>query len=717
MLSLSEYSARYKDIKPAAMFHDVAGLPDNVHGIFYQTTERNRVFAYIGYPETPIPEAGYPAIVLIHGGAGRAYLDWVKLWTARGYVAIAPDFNAQYFNTADGEAVTNEDGGPRGYGAYDLSDDNWMYHSMISIRKAMDVLCADGRVDASKIAVCGISWGGCLALTACGVDERIRAGAIIYSSAFHNENNAPLRRDVFAAYTEEEKALYRTHIDACAYIGNITCPMFFTAGMDDAAFTVANRKATTECITAEKTFSFRRCYPHGHIEGWSEPEPYDFIDRIFRDREQVKIQVTCDGCSCKVNTNLEYRDIFVLYTAEDYRAQEQCVWATDIVSGDTFVLDDAAKAFFVKVVTKDGMQYSSDVMDVPGCENVRGYYKLDKYVREQEALSDVYTPDKWKVMPYETPGFRGNLLIAGQLTSPPPLTLDLGVTGEYDVYLGMVPLSGNSLGIQVTAEEGKTCAGPDFGREWDWDPSLWIRECRFRTVDFKDGCLTIFKPEHDAGDTNGYTAIAYVKLVKAEKKQTADVKRIAFHFDNDFVYEMDYPTVESYLGRLDLLDGMGGGRILYEVNNFDRIDKNGFTHGKYGFTGRPYYAEYLQRKREVEKAVVSKARLKGFETFATVRMQMSDFVFPHDTLSPHYQTSHLFEKYTAQGCNCRSRDGRKIDVVSYAFSDVRHDMAEKITAWAEDFDGVSLVFIRGTYVAFEQPVLQRFYELYGEDAT
>ncbi len=56
-------------------------------------------------------------------------------------------------------------------------------------------------------------------------------------------------------------------------------------------------------------------------------------------------------------------------------------------------------------------------------------------------------------------------------------------------------------------------------------------------------------------------------------------------------------------------------------------------------------------------------------------------------------------------------------MVSYAFSDVRHDMAEKLTAWAEDFDGVSLVYIRGTYVAFEQPVLQRFHELYGEDAT
>ncbi len=486
MFALKDYLKKYENTALHFKQWLVEGLPDNIQGGFYHTTASNRVFAYVGYPIQPKPESGYPAVVLIHGGGGKAYHEWVQKWTEKGYVAIAPDFDAQYADSVHENPRHNENGGPHGYGAYDLSDDNWMYHSILSIQKAIDVLVADEQVDASKIAVCGISWGGCLALTACGVDERIRAGAIIYSSAFYNENNAPLRREIFAAFTDEEKEIYNTYIDPCSCIGNIKCPMFFTAGMDDGAFIVANRKQTTESITAEKVFSFRRNYPHGHSDGWGEPEPYDFIDRIFRDREQVKIQVTCDGCSCKVNTNLEYRDIFVLYTAEDYRAQEQCVWATDIVSGDTFVLDDAAKAFFVKVVTKDGMQYSSDVMDVPGCENVRGYYKLDKYVREQEALSDTYTTDKWKVMPYETPGFRGNLLIAGQLTSPPPLTLDLGVTGEYDVYLGMVPLGGNSLGIQVTAEDGKTCASPDFGREWDWDPSLWIRECRFRTVDFKD---------------------------------------------------------------------------------------------------------------------------------------------------------------------------------------------------------------------------------------
>jgi hypothetical protein len=30
-------------------------------------------------------------MVLIHGGGGTAFADWVRLWTGRGYAAIAMD--------------------------------------------------------------------------------------------------------------------------------------------------------------------------------------------------------------------------------------------------------------------------------------------------------------------------------------------------------------------------------------------------------------------------------------------------------------------------------------------------------------------------------------------------------------------------------------------------------------------------------------------------
>src|SRR6476620_2585105 len=46
-----------------------------------------RVFAYYGAP------AGkkLPAMVLIHGGGGTAFAEWVRMWNKRGYAAIAMD--------------------------------------------------------------------------------------------------------------------------------------------------------------------------------------------------------------------------------------------------------------------------------------------------------------------------------------------------------------------------------------------------------------------------------------------------------------------------------------------------------------------------------------------------------------------------------------------------------------------------------------------------
>ena len=50
-----------------------------------------RVFAYIGVPKTASPAAPVPAVVLVHGGGGHAFSEWIKIWNDRGYAAIAMD--------------------------------------------------------------------------------------------------------------------------------------------------------------------------------------------------------------------------------------------------------------------------------------------------------------------------------------------------------------------------------------------------------------------------------------------------------------------------------------------------------------------------------------------------------------------------------------------------------------------------------------------------
>lgn len=50
-----------------------------------------RVFAYYGVPEGASAENKKPAMVLVHGGGGTAFKEWVEIWVKRGYVAIAMD--------------------------------------------------------------------------------------------------------------------------------------------------------------------------------------------------------------------------------------------------------------------------------------------------------------------------------------------------------------------------------------------------------------------------------------------------------------------------------------------------------------------------------------------------------------------------------------------------------------------------------------------------
>ena len=52
--------------------------------------KKTKVFALIGYPEMKEGQKA-PAMVLVHGGGGHPYAEWIRRWNERGYVAIAMD--------------------------------------------------------------------------------------------------------------------------------------------------------------------------------------------------------------------------------------------------------------------------------------------------------------------------------------------------------------------------------------------------------------------------------------------------------------------------------------------------------------------------------------------------------------------------------------------------------------------------------------------------
>src|SRR5206468_7943210 len=59
-------------------------------GLAYQG-HATRVFAYVGIPPGANSKSKVPGMVLVHGGGGTAFPEWVRIWNERGYAAIAMD--------------------------------------------------------------------------------------------------------------------------------------------------------------------------------------------------------------------------------------------------------------------------------------------------------------------------------------------------------------------------------------------------------------------------------------------------------------------------------------------------------------------------------------------------------------------------------------------------------------------------------------------------
>ena len=100
-----------------------------------------RVFAWYGAPQ----KAGkHPGIVLVHGGGGSAYREWVARWVSHGFAAISIAVEGQTDRRNGKDWARNEWGGPARDGIYGDTglplEDQWMYHAVAATVRANSLL-------------------------------------------------------------------------------------------------------------------------------------------------------------------------------------------------------------------------------------------------------------------------------------------------------------------------------------------------------------------------------------------------------------------------------------------------------------------------------------------------------------------------------------------------------------------------------------------------
>ncbi len=280
------------EFKPTGRYENIEAV--TFEGVSYRG-EKTKVFAYVAYPEGACENT--PGIVLIHGGAGHAYLPWVKAWCDRGYSVIAPDTVGHMpteVNAGETEADVRWKKGlfgvfeEEGYvsapdnddmASYDENvEDRWLVHITSQSMLAFSILAQSGRADKNKIGVMGISWGAVAISYQLGYDERPAFAIPVYGSGYLAESLAWMK-DKFAHPKTREYFLAEERFQ------HVKMPILWQCWNDDHCFSVtSNSKSYIDTVKNNDKTLLSAVDGMGHSHGfaWIRKEPFVFADSIVK---------------------------------------------------------------------------------------------------------------------------------------------------------------------------------------------------------------------------------------------------------------------------------------------------------------------------------------------------------------------------------------------------------------------------------------------------
>jgi dienelactone hydrolase len=252
-----------------------------VRAIYYEGQpfqgKPTRVFAYLARPAKSDGKA--PAMVLVHGGGGKAFRVWAELWAKRGYVALAMDLAG---NGPDGKKLP--DGGP---GQTDKDKfffagkvaDFWTYHAVAAVIRGVSLVCSLPEVDAERVGLTGISWGGYLTCIVAGLDDRLKVAVPVYGCGFIHANSA--WNDIFARLKEDRRKVWVENFEPSRYLGRARMPMLFVNGTNDFAYPLDSYQKSYRLVK-DRDLCVTVRMPHGHKQGWAPVEIGLFVDHYLR---------------------------------------------------------------------------------------------------------------------------------------------------------------------------------------------------------------------------------------------------------------------------------------------------------------------------------------------------------------------------------------------------------------------------------------------------
>lgn len=335
-----------------------------------------RVFALTKIPENASAQSKAPGIVLVHGGGGSAFPEWVDLWVAHGYAAMGIAVEGQTIERdikSSGRRHWKRHAwaGPQRSGIYgDMSKpiaDQWMFHAVADTILANSLLRSLPEIEAHKVGVMGISWGGVITSTVIGIDNRFAFAIPTYGCGhkFDSENQYG------AALGTSE--LYRKVWDPIVRLAQATMPVQWLSWPGDKHFPMDALAASYRTASGPRLVSLIPGMKHGHGAAWRPVDSYAFADSIVREGQiwsrQTGAKLDGDRFETKFETTKPIDRAYLVSTTDlGFTGQRNWIQtpATITKQGTTWVatatLPETTTAWFMNL-TADGLTVSSDFQE------------------------------------------------------------------------------------------------------------------------------------------------------------------------------------------------------------------------------------------------------------------------------------------------------------------------------------------------------------------
>ncbi|MGV0679400.1 alpha/beta fold hydrolase [Mycolicibacterium fortuitum] len=197
---------------------DAPELPGTLTEVTATAADGTPIHSWLTLPEGDEPA---PLVLWIHGGPLGSWNSWHWRWnpwllTAQGYAVLMPDPG---LSTGYGQDFI-----ARGWGA-------WGAEPYTDLLAATDAACAHPRIDASRTAAMGGSFGGYMANWIAGHTERFKA-IVTHASLWALDQFGPTTDGAYW-WAREMTPEMAQHNSPHRFVGNIATPMLVIHGDKD----------------------------------------------------------------------------------------------------------------------------------------------------------------------------------------------------------------------------------------------------------------------------------------------------------------------------------------------------------------------------------------------------------------------------------------------------------------------------------------------------